>query len=218
MPSYLDDAGDAVRKVIRAYHGSPYDFNRFDASKIGTGEGTAQGIGHYFSSDQSVPLLYGKHRLEVDIDLPEQSLARWYEPVRDQGDMLDRFYAALSEAPENKWKGSAFAELMRRDGEAGAVYENLLRAHNAAEATGSQPMSLLARNALVRGGRIEAGKVASEALRRHGVFGGVWDASSEGAKNYVIFPGSEDAIRILRKYGMLAPIPAAAAVAQGEPQ
>lgn len=33
----LDELGDAVRSVIRAYHGSPHDFDRFDASKIGTG-------------------------------------------------------------------------------------------------------------------------------------------------------------------------------------
>ena len=30
---------------IKAYHGSPYDFERFDPAKIGTGEG-AQAYGH----------------------------------------------------------------------------------------------------------------------------------------------------------------------------
>jgi hypothetical protein len=38
MPQYLDEAGDAIRQVIRAYHGSPYGFDKFDASKIGSGE------------------------------------------------------------------------------------------------------------------------------------------------------------------------------------
>lgn len=52
---HADEAGDAVRKVIRAYHGSPHDFDRFDASKIGTGEG-AQAYGHglYFSEAEPV--------------------------------------------------------------------------------------------------------------------------------------------------------------------
>ena len=37
---------------IRAYHGSPHDFERFDTSKIGTGEG-AQSYGHglYFAEN-----------------------------------------------------------------------------------------------------------------------------------------------------------------------
>ena len=46
-------------KVIRAYHGSPYDFDRFDASKIGTGEG-AQVYGHglYFAGKEAVADAY----------------------------------------------------------------------------------------------------------------------------------------------------------------
>lgn len=41
--------------TIRAYHGSPHDFDRFDAGKIGTGEG-AQTYGHglYFSQHPAV--------------------------------------------------------------------------------------------------------------------------------------------------------------------
>ncbi len=40
---------------IRAYHGSPHDFERFDSSKIGTGEGAqAYGIGHYLAENPAV--------------------------------------------------------------------------------------------------------------------------------------------------------------------
>jgi hypothetical protein len=44
---------------IRAYHGSPHDFDRFDMSKIGTGEG-AQAYGHglYFAENPAVALEY----------------------------------------------------------------------------------------------------------------------------------------------------------------
>src|SRR5262245_8120346 len=44
--------GSGVGKGIRAYHGSPYDFERFDLGKIGTGEG-AQAYGHglYFAEN-----------------------------------------------------------------------------------------------------------------------------------------------------------------------
>ena len=44
---------------IRAYHGSPHDFDRFDLSKIGTGEG-AQAYGHglYFAENEGVAKSY----------------------------------------------------------------------------------------------------------------------------------------------------------------
>ena len=45
--------------MIRAYHGSPHDFERFDMSKIGTGEG-AQAYGHglYFAENPKVAQEY----------------------------------------------------------------------------------------------------------------------------------------------------------------
>lgn len=48
-----------VGKPIRAYHGSPHDFDRFDISKIGTGEG-AQAYGHglYFAENEGVARSY----------------------------------------------------------------------------------------------------------------------------------------------------------------
>ena len=48
-------APPAVVQGIRAYHGSPHDFDRFDLSKIGTGEG-AQAYGHglYFAENEGV--------------------------------------------------------------------------------------------------------------------------------------------------------------------
>jgi hypothetical protein len=44
---------------IRAYHGSPHDFDKFDALKIGTGEG-AQAYGHglYFAESEGVARSY----------------------------------------------------------------------------------------------------------------------------------------------------------------
>jgi len=50
---------NAVGSGIRAYHGSPHDFDRFDLSKIGTGEG-AQSYGHglYFAGNEAVAKAY----------------------------------------------------------------------------------------------------------------------------------------------------------------
>jgi len=48
-----------VPKPIKAYHGSPHDFDKFDLSKIGTGEG-AQAYGHglYFAENEGVARSY----------------------------------------------------------------------------------------------------------------------------------------------------------------
>jgi len=64
--SGIDEAGDAVRQVIRAYHGSPYDFDRVDMRKIGRGEGTAD-EGHGFYSAES-PEVAEYYRDAVGLD------------------------------------------------------------------------------------------------------------------------------------------------------
>lgn len=50
---------NSLRSGIKAYHGSPHDFDRFDLSKIGTGEG-AQAYGHglYFADNEAVAKSY----------------------------------------------------------------------------------------------------------------------------------------------------------------
>lgn len=56
-PSGAGGLGSGAR--IRAYHGSPHDFDKFDMSKIGTGEG-AQAYGHglYFAENEGVARNY----------------------------------------------------------------------------------------------------------------------------------------------------------------
>jgi hypothetical protein len=51
--------GGLSTKGIRAYHGSPYDFNAFSLDKIGTGEG-AQAYGHglYFAENEATAKAY----------------------------------------------------------------------------------------------------------------------------------------------------------------
>lgn len=52
-------AGTTIGKGIRAFHGSPHSFDKFDLSKIGTGEG-AQAYGHglYFAENEGVARSY----------------------------------------------------------------------------------------------------------------------------------------------------------------
>jgi hypothetical protein len=51
--------GGKLSQPIKAYHGSPHDFDRFDITKIGTGEG-AQAYGHglYFAENEGVAKAY----------------------------------------------------------------------------------------------------------------------------------------------------------------
>lgn len=52
-PSEAEAGG--LRRLIRAYHGTPYRFDEFDPRKIGTGEGAqAFGRGLYFAEDEGV--------------------------------------------------------------------------------------------------------------------------------------------------------------------
>lgn len=51
--------GPPIKKVIKAFHGSPHDFDKFSMDKIGTGEG-AQAYGHglYFAENEGVAKAY----------------------------------------------------------------------------------------------------------------------------------------------------------------
>lgn len=65
-------AAGAVMKApraIRAYHGSPYDFDQFDISKIGTGEGAQMyGRGLYFAESPDVARSYRDELTEVPFE------------------------------------------------------------------------------------------------------------------------------------------------------
>jgi hypothetical protein len=55
----LGEAGALGSAPIRAYHGSPHSFERFDPSKIGTGEGAqAYGHGFYFAEKEGTARSY----------------------------------------------------------------------------------------------------------------------------------------------------------------
>jgi hypothetical protein len=61
----------------------------------------------------------------------------------------------------------------------------------------------------------ENARFASRALMEEGIPGlryldGLSRRVGQGSRNYVAFPGTEDSIRILRKYGLMAPIAAGA--------
>lgn len=194
-------------KYIRAYHGSPRRDrileSGFDPSLIGSNSGTGQGHGYYFSSNPAVSGHYGDG-IEVEIAIDPDALPDAYRKFADQWLYREPFYEAVSRAPENKWKGEAVSEILRSSGTPQLAYQALLRAHNVGD--GAQML-----------GRFEAGRRASEALRREGVLGMQWlddDFPSLRARNLVVFPGAEDQIRILRKLAIPGAIATGAAAMQ----
>jgi hypothetical protein len=65
------EVAPGVMRGIRAFHGSPYDFERFSMAKVGTGEG-AQAYGHglYFAENPTVSETY-KDMARQEIGSPE---------------------------------------------------------------------------------------------------------------------------------------------------
>jgi|688.fasta_scaffold00668_72 hypothetical protein len=262
-------AGQSSPKII-AYHGSPHSFSRFDASKIGTGEGQqAYGHGLYFAGNEKVADGYREalsagglvrhtpeekaeflwrymansgatdprqavlktlandqatlgvdnraaieylmslpsdfvppppsppprlgHMYEVEIDAPEGQLLDLDLPVQSQSQVVQDALGKYVEAPrwfslgQEGWAGEN--AYMRMAGDMANANPRIVGGYHV---THDQP-------------------AASAALLQRGVPGIRYldqgsRSAGEGTHNYVMFPGTEDRIRILRKYGLLAPM------------
>ena len=288
-------ASQSRPKVIVAYHGSPYDFDRFDASKIGTGEG-AQSYGHglYFAGAEDTgdwyrrklsgsddtpaawardfweaqsaadavgtpeaahgwlldflrpkvgatkvyPRAQRRHyrkalaylleqdprtvpppvragRLyEVELGVPEESLLDWDAPIGQQSQPVRDNQALLEMAADEARNNALQARTQGR-------HDHWMRiANDPSEAPGSLAMQAGNLRRPVGASRPPMNpREFADYLMQSGVPGVRYlDGNSrgvgEGTRNYVMFPGTEDRIRILRKYGLLGP--AAAGLMWGE--
>ena len=67
----MSDPVGFFNKLIRAYHGSPYAFDKFDPTKIGSGEGAqAYGYGHYFTDKEDIARGYRDRLTDDRYQLP----------------------------------------------------------------------------------------------------------------------------------------------------
>lgn len=97
-----DEAGDAVRSVIRAYHGSPHDFDKFDASKIGAGTGRqSYGHGLYFSSSEPMADTYRSGASALHRTPEEDALELWRRHSEKQNDPKRGILDAIDSASES---------------------------------------------------------------------------------------------------------------------
>ena len=97
----MDDQQDG----ITAYHGSPHDFDEFDTSKIGTGEG-AQAYGHglYFAEHEPVAKGYRDQLSEgsTHVMFPEGDKDEWGNPIRFHPEELTGHESAAAKAVLNR--------------------------------------------------------------------------------------------------------------------
>jgi hypothetical protein len=113
---------NSLRMGIKAYHGSPHDFDRFDMSKIGTGEG-AQAYGHglYFAENEDVARGY-QRKLSFPAGGGDDILAKVADDVNYYGGNVDATRLAYEQGIKSP------------NPEAAAMYRAKLEALPAAEA------------------------------------------------------------------------------------
>lgn len=272
-------------KSLKAYHGSPYDFERFDASKIGTGEGAqAYGHGHYFAEAQPVAESYRKIHVGMDADgnliyPPNMDRSKIYQPSQAIQKQIDDIQGLMDAAQHRgdrpEWERLAatrrtlWKELDDSTAKYGRMYEVAIKADPESfldwdkpiEQQPPQLMNLVreglkkqgylrqndngprqlsaalkawkmehggmtdtAISALLsgRGGLLgETPEAMSATLKQAGITGIKYldqgsRAAGEGSRNYVVFPGNEHLIDILKKYGIAAT--AGAGLMKGERQ
>jgi hypothetical protein len=241
----LDQYGDAVRGVIRAFHGSPYDWDRVDMSMVGKGEGPLdEGFGFYASDKEGVGNWYRQHTSY----LRRKILADQMRQVRDglRAEPNDpqwhaKYRRAIGLAPDVRQQASRLQRefprgrtyeleigvprdsLMEYDVPVYAQQPEVLEKMRAVDSTlvddliespdadGAMFYNTLAGGTALDPPSIRGQRRASEMLFGAGIPGHAYRGNAD---NYVFYPGTEDSIRILRKYGIMAPIAAGAAVGE----
>jgi hypothetical protein len=219
-------AGGIGTGAIRAYHGSPHSFDRFDLSKIGTGEG-AQTYGHglYFAEREPVARGYRDVLASRPTGLsdPGYDVAQYW--LKESGGNSDAALKAYLDyaGPHadttvasylKKPPGHMYEVDIHADPKAFLQYEKQLREHppQVQEALRSIPWGEPYLKSSFTGGEIKPmSAVGANELREAGIPGIRYldqgsRGAGEGTSNYAIF--DPRIIEILRKYGILPPIAA----------
>lgn len=108
-PSKPSPQAVAAVDAIEAWHGSPHDFDRFDLSKIGTGEGAqVRGHGAYLAEHPQVGEGYSK-------STTEQDFVRKVQDLYDEFDSPSDAHAALAASTELTAGQKRLLEALERD-------------------------------------------------------------------------------------------------------
>jgi hypothetical protein len=122
------DHDPRIAESFEAFHGSPHDVDRFDSSRIGTGEG-AQTYGHglYFAENEKVAAKYAR-------STSGQDFIRKAQELYDEHDMPDDAHAAIAESKDFTPGQKRLLLALEKDGWLGFDYP-----HQAVSAALSDP-------------------------------------------------------------------------------
>lgn len=220
---------------IRAYHGSPHDFDKFDISKIGTGEGAqAYGRGLYFAESEGVAKSYrdnvkdmgrvdaiNKRLSELAREMTKLEKPGQYRQYREpRGYELAAEYDRLMDEKLSPPSGRMYEVRINADPEHFLNYDQIQQTPHVTaalaklkEAGYPNPLHLAGSSGLEKR-VLEVNKAAVEA----GIPGIKYKdqmsrGTDGGTSNYVVFDAA--LIEILRKYGLLPPIAAGSALMGG---
>ncbi len=177
------------------WHGSPHKFDKFDSSKIGTGEGKQQqGIGSYLAEVQAVGQKYAdkeawKRGMDsgylYKVDMPDSLIAS-----------MANHEAPLSSQP--KTVIDAVSKMVTPEA------RKALKDYHGWDSVDDAPFAAVLDSLEIANGNNRA--ATSEALRKAGIPGIRYlDGGSRGAgggtSNFVVFPGNENRLKILERNG-----------------
>lgn len=107
LPGPARQAVGQALKGIRAFHGSPHDFDRFDISKIGTGEGVqAYGHGLYFAENPVTASAYQRGLAGYDVVENAPLTDKLRADIAENGGDLDKtiqWYERMAQKPPPAW-------------------------------------------------------------------------------------------------------------------
>jgi len=189
-PTTLNKQAGAI-----VWHGSPHKFDKFDSSKIGTGEGKQQqGIGSYLAESQTVGQKY------ADKEAWKRGMDSGYLYKVDVPDSMLSSMAAhdLPLSAQSEKVRKAVGQMLDSDS------IDALRKYHGWENPNDAPFSAVMDALEIAKGNNRAG--TSEALRQAGIPGiryldGGSRGAGSGTSNFVVFPGNEDLLRILERNG-----------------
>jgi hypothetical protein len=204
-------------KGITAYHGSPHNFDKFDNSKIGTGEGfQSYGHGLYFAEEPTTAEMYrdklssGAADRALDkisgtkggdapggvyqtlIKAEKENFIDWDKPLSEQSHKVQEAY-------NNFIKSNPEAKLRHDTLTKGGMFSKGIP-----DPTGKDLYGVIGRS--VAKGTKGADKAASKALDDMGIPGIKYkDAGSrgkegDGTNNFVVF--NHDIVDVVKKYGL----------------
>ncbi len=200
------------------WQGSPHKFNKFDSSKIGTGEGAqSYGNGMYVAEQKAVGQEYAK-RLSSDgagylykIDLPDEHIAKmldWDKPLSQQPQAIqDAVKPLLTDAFDVRGYKGGWGSL---EPDADAVRDVFTKTGHSLGTFSAQDAAALnfPGSAIVKAlGNMDTESAATaQLLRKQGLTGiryldGGSRTAGAGSSNFVVFPGNENLLKILERNG-----------------